>query len=384
MNSKLKQIKLKGRPDPPESVNSDLKTPEYKKYAEEIKEAIKNNDNETIQRLRENPFYEIYEKIARLQEWKRYKSPDFREIEAKFKRYSEIVKLLNLEVIDFVKITELAQRNIASEEEAKVYLAELESDEVFKLLHEKKLKSSEKYRLPDKILNELGEYAQKVAAALLENALDGAANEGSKTVNIKHLLVKQYTSYPIYPLFAISTPFKALMDRERRRLSFVGSRGEKYKSISKDKNETVEISFERWEYANGYCSIEEVPKKKRTKDTPDEEVGKRQEYIWPNIENVPYNPKLLPAMNRLSSELKTLMGGSIQNLKISKRLKIFITSVVEDVIIRVLLLLKVLSDTLGVKTFNHNNLEAVVKIITTINGDPRTLYDMKIDIKDSE
>src|SRR5512135_3659263 len=92
LNNKLREKKLKDRPQSPESPGPQYKTEEYKAFVAKYKGA----DDELKKELSADEFYPVYVRACNLQEWKRYKSPEYKDIENRYKQHTDIKKLLNL------------------------------------------------------------------------------------------------------------------------------------------------------------------------------------------------------------------------------------------------------------------------------------------------
>jgi len=363
LSDQLYNIKMIGRPPQPIH-NAEVKSQGYKDFSQKYKDAATDAD---LDELRQNPLYAVYMNNKDVMEWKRYKSNEYKQLEQSYKQYNELTKFLKVNR-DKYSLDELFTETglrFATEDDVKIYLGRLDTNDQFKLFLRKKELSSMKYRLPPDVLTRINMILTKVATALIENALEGALDEDMKTVGISHVISKPYRIYSTYPLFKLTTPFKNLLDKQLRELEFEKNQKLSYKNISEGKDNQSSETFETVECAKGLCIRVETTKRKPNS----EDYSTTTRYKWKGVDDLEPHEKLLPAITRLASKIREAKGGNILNLKVSKQLKIFVTAVVEDTIKRIYDLLKDFTDVSGVKTFSINNLNYVIKQIVRIGGE---------------
>ncbi len=365
VNQQLKDIRISRRPEKPPSIN-ELMTDEYYVFLDKLK--VNPNDPDLIG----NQHYQTYLASRVVSEWKRYKSPDYISLEVNYKLYGQLVKQSNAKSPQpWDLFSQSIGKSVQNYEELNIEIVRTENLPNFSIFLKKKDLSSNKYRVPGKVLDHINKLCQTIVVELVENALEGANSLNAKTVKVDHIIELPHRFYTSKPLFEMSSTFQNLIDRSNRKMKYLSEVKEAFKTVSTNKSVRIIGTFEDEECGNGNC----VKQLKERKDSEGNTISTITLYKWNGIEILSEScNKFVSSVNRIAAEVKTCKGGSIEDLKVTKEVKSFIASVVEDVLKRLLLLLKDYAVSNKVHTINSKCTNLLLSQIIAIRGDESVPY----------
>lgn len=249
----------------------------------------------------------------------------------------------------------------------------------FKVLKDKEELSRKKIRFNDEGVVAMTVVAESVITECARHAMKAATDDNKKTVKPDHLLGFGYDKLSLYPTFKTLPHFVMLLNKherqtkheetlnsKRKELTFAArnkckSAGKPYRRDSKPDFSALK-TFEESEVEQGFAVRKHGEKKPQ-----------RVSYQWKYIDfdDSEYNNANTFSFyvdrvfkNMKGNEcLETLHGKCVDNPKISKAVKTFLSNLMADFLHRLSPKLRILSELSDVKTVNSDTVLASVKLI---------------------
>ncbi len=255
----------------------------------------------------------------------------------------------------------------------------VELNPTFKVLKDKEELSRQKIRFNDEGVVAMTTVAESVITECARHAMKSATDDNKKTVKPDHLLGLGYDKLSLYPTFKTLPHFVTLLSKHERQakheealnskkkeLTFAArnkckSAGKPYRRDSKPDFSALK-TFEDSEVEHGFAVKKQGEKKPN-----------RVSYHWKYIDfdDSDYNNANTFSFyvdrvfkNMKGNEcLETLHGKCVDNPKISKSVKTFLSNLMADFLHRLSPKLRLLSELSDVKTVNADTVLASVKLI---------------------